>query len=652
MDVPWPDKRDDSEDRDEDAQEHFEHLEEHADDSEEARLDEHVEDHQEYFEERVQHEAEHFDEPPAQLRRSQRERRQAHDHDAKDYFDMCEMERVHRQGSVNTAHANLAFYMAMHATKDTPWNDLLKRRPVESQVAIAAELDSLVRDCGVLVPITETHPDYEEAKQTACGGRIIGTEKRNGTVKARAVKQGFKEDLPTADGPDFNYYSHVARLSSARTLLLRASRGNRRIAVKDIRTAFLQSHKYPADATKKYIKFKHPITGELMYFRQMGPIYGENSAPKHWENTLFPWIKSLGFVQGDNEPCVFYHPVRDLVVLVYVDDVLADGFEDDIKWFFKEMDNRFACKGDEWLSPKNPLDFLGIEVSMDQERLYLTMVDFTEKTLKAMDMEECPIASRPIVQEIIDMEPLAQDLMRKFMTGVGCVGWLVNTVRLDIAYAHSRISQHMAKPVRGAYDALMHLMRYLRGTTNVGLSSSLLGSTEWTFYCDSDYASNTEPQNHRRSQNGFVALQGGAPVMWGSKVSSVAFAHRDIGEAHADVSSGAAEVYAAANATFEFLHLSYVVDEMGNFEFPKPMEMQLDNTTAEVFMKNTAFKSKLKHIDCRQEWVKMLREKSILVPKHVNTKDNLADIFTKVLGKQDFQRLCSRLMTIRPHHIV
>ena len=96
-----------------------------------------------------------------------------------------------------------------------------------------------------------------------------------------------------------------------------------------------------------------------------------------------------------------------------MDDVLADGFEDDIKWFFKEMDNRFACKGDEWLSPKNPLDFLGIEVSMDQERLYLTMVDFTEKTLKAMDMEECPIASRPIVQEIIDMEPLAQDLMRE-----------------------------------------------------------------------------------------------------------------------------------------------------------------------------------------------------------------------------------------------
>ena len=62
-------------------------------------------------------------------------------------------------------------------------------------------------------------------------------------------------------------------------------------------------------------------------------------------------------------------------------------------------------------------------------------------------------------------------------------------------------------------------------------------------------------------------MEGSAPVLWGSKVSSVAFAHPDIGEAHADISSGAAEVYAAANATFEFLHLSYVIDEMHNIDF-------------------------------------------------------------------------------------
>ena len=57
----------------------------------------------------------------------------------------------------------------------------------------------------------------------------------------------------------------------------------------------------------------------------------------------------------------------------------------------------------------------------------------------------------------------------------------------------------------------------------------------------------------------------------------------------------------------------------------------MDNTTAEAFANNNAKKTKLKHIDARQEWVKVLRDKSILVPVHVPTKRNLADIFTKIL---------------------
>ena len=167
----------------------------------------------------------------------------------------------------------------------------------------------------------------------------------------------------------------------------------------------------------------------------------------------------------------------------------------------------------------------------------------------------------------------------------------------------------------------------------------------WRFYCDSDFATNVWEDNKRRSQNGYVAMQGSAPVMWGSKVSSVAFAHPEIGEAHADISSGAAEVYAAANATFEFLHLSYIVDEMHNVDFPKPMVLDMDNSTAECFTNNTAFKSKLKHIDTRQHWVKVLRDKSVLVPRHVNTNDNLADLFTKVLSKDTFDKLFFQLMS-------
>ena len=56
----------------------------------------------------------------------------------------------------------------------------------------------------------------------------------------------------------------------------------------------------------KYVKFKNPITGEMMYFKQFGPLYGEKSAPMEWEDTIAPFIESLGFTRAKNDACMFF----------------------------------------------------------------------------------------------------------------------------------------------------------------------------------------------------------------------------------------------------------------------------------------------------------------------------------------------------------
>ena len=120
-------------------------------------------------------------------------------------------------------------------------------------------------------------------------------------------------------------------------------------------------------------------------------------------------------------------------------------------------------------------------------------------------------------------------------------------------------------------------------------------------------------------------------MLWGSEVSSVAFAHPKIGEAHPDMSSGAAEVYAAVNASFDFLHLSYIASEMA-IDFHEPLLMQMANNAAEAFTSKTAFRSNLKHIANKQfKWVKTLQNHEILRAVHVPGIDNLADLFTKIL---------------------
>ena len=127
-----------------------------------------------------------------------------------------------------------------------------------------------------------------------------------------------------------------------------------------------------------------------------------------------------------------------------------------------------------------------------------------------------------------------------------------------------------------------------------------------------------------------------------SKASSVTFDLPRIGEACADMSSAAVEIYSVWNATMIIMGLSYVVEEMGMI-FPFPFTLEMDNDAARIFCPGTAHKTKLKHINCRQEWVKTLRNRDIMTPVH-DTEKNNASIFTKILARGPFEMVRNRIM--------
>ena len=196
------------------------------------------------------------------------------------------------------------------------------------------------------------------------------------------MKQGFTADTELADGPNFNYRAHVAKFNSIRMSTFRQNRGNRKIALKDVSTACLQSNKYP-DGTVKYVSFKDPLTNTWKRYRQTGPLYGERSATKRWEDTIAPWYEDIGYVRGDNEPCAFHDESSDALVLLYVDDNFMDVEEHDIEWTAKQLDVRFMCKDVEWLSPGKEIDCLGMQMFQTSKftGFYLqkyVMKDFTD----------------------------------------------------------------------------------------------------------------------------------------------------------------------------------------------------------------------------------------------------------------------------------
>ena len=208
----------------------------------------------------------------------------------------------------------------------------------------------------------------------------------------------------------------------------------------------------------------------------------------------------------------------------------------------------------------------------------------------------------------------------------------------------------------------MYTFAYLKATSNLAIAVPLDDTDRsvmdydkviideqagWRFYTDSDHAGNAEVQNRRRSQNGLLGTHRQAPVLWYSKASSVTFASPKIGEAHADTSSTAVEIFAAGNASQELMGLSYVSEEM-NIPFPSPIVLEMDNAAAKIFCDGSASKTRLKHIDARQEWIQVLRNKDLIKAQYVPTDENLADIFTKILPRATFIYLRDQILKPLP----
>ena len=559
-----------------------------------------------------------------------------------------------KKGDVE-GHIQYAVNLAQQAQKDMSWKKALETNFDEVVKAHDKEMASLLKT--ILTEVFPEDKDWEICILKATSGRMLLDIKRSGQWKARAVKQGFREDKSTADGPDFSYYSNVVKFGAVRITLARIRHKDRQLWIIDISTAFLQSDSYP-DGKVKYLSLKNPITGKWHYYRQSGPIYGEASAPVRWENTLAYWLEhDMGFTRGQNEPSVYYHEERDLLVMTFVDDLLIDGYPEHINWFLDELEQRFDCKDPDMVEEGVSLDYLGMEIMRKDNVIYLSMEKYIENAIRILDIKgRTPTVP---ISEPIDTTttPLTPQEKKKFLTALGMLGWLAGTVRCDISYAYSRIAQHSAQPTQSALEAVLRTFAYLGGCKDLCIAISRdeedhniedimvkpEATPEWRFYSDSDHAGNREVQNKRRSQNGLLIQYNNAAVEWYSKASSVAFASEDIGEAHADVSSAAVEAYAVGNATQHILGLSYVVEEMG-LKMAKPFKIEVDNQAAIIFTKGNAQKTKMKHIDCRLEWVRMLRNKEIVQVEHIPTKENLADIFTKILDKSTFEYLRSKIL--------
>ena len=148
-----------------------------------------------------------------------------------------------------------------------------------------------------------------------------------------------------------------------------------------------------------------------------------------------------------------------------------------------------------------------------------------------------------------------------------------------------------------------------------------------------------------------ISLNHDAAIAWKSTLDSTSFANSALAQAaktnggHVSRSTGESETYALSTALDLILHRSYVVEEAGMEPVPKPFQIHCDATVAIAFSGGTSGRSRMKHIDQRQAWVRQLRDAELTKAIKVDTEDNLADLFTKILKGVSFTVLRDRFMT-------
>ena len=91
--------------------------------------------------------------------------------------------------------------------------------------------------------------------------------------------------------------------------------------------------------------------------------------------------------------------------------------------------------------------------------------------------------------------------------------YLANCTRLDIAFSVNLLARYSSALTLRHWNGVKHLLRYLRGTSDMGLFYSKVPKLELLGYTDAGYLSDP---HKARSESGYVFTCGNTGISWRS----------------------------------------------------------------------------------------------------------------------------------------
>lgn len=447
--------------------------------------------------------------------------------------------------------------------------------------------------------------------------------------KARLVARGFSQ----VHGIDYTEtFAPTVRMDTLRTLLAMVAHYDWECHTVDVNNAFTES---PLDE-KILISAPDGIPlpkGRCLWARKS--LYGLKQAGRNWNKRCNSALKKLGFVQSLADPCLFTHGERRIILVVHVDDMaVAAPKLEDIKWFKSKLSGMFKIKD---LGEIGKI--LGVRVTRNRmnRTLILDQAQYMEEVCKRSGVTTARKKPPPIPLNGFDKIQKATDDdertdRHEYQQIIGGLLYGGLHTRPDIATAIGKLSQFLSDPTKAHAEALTELLHYVMGTLNWGI---IFGEEDQKIkaYSDADWAND---RIDRKSITGGVIMFNGGPLCWYSRKQKTV-----------STSSTEAEYIALASMAKQGQWLAQIVRDMGCGDrlgdSPEMVEMYGDNTGSLALVKNPHLHERSKHIDICHHYTRDLAEQGRLRITYVNTKDMVADGFTKPLKRPDFAKFVEQL---------
>eukprot|EP00253_Pinus_taeda_P026077 PITA_26077 len=235
--------------------------------------------------------------------------------------------------------------------------------------------------------------------------------------------------------------------------------------------------------------------------------------------------------------------------------------------------------------------YIGIEVTQHPKSIFLSQKKYIRDLLNRFGMVECNSLSIPMEQnlKLTSIEGKEFEDATKYRQLVGSLNYLTTT-KPDILFVVGILSIFLQKPYEGHSSTTKRVLKHLKGIQDFGLKYT--------------------QRSHKQS------------VLADSTTE--------------------AEYVATTEATKEIVWLRKILEDL-QLKQVNSTPLMIDKTSAIKLAKNPKFHDRMKHINTKYHLIRHHVEAKTIHLRHCSTNEQIADIFTKALGREKLERLRTML---------